>query len=220
MGSLSAVPGVARARWLGLILIAIAAMIWPAFGRTSESIASTASPEALVVAAEAEFRNGDVVGAMTLLRAPAKAGHVPAQVQLAYYLDYAEQNEEAFRWYMAAAEAEDPEAQHQIGRLYASGEGAPEDLDLARQWFERAACQGHAPSIRVLAIAYEEGTALTGISYEQAVAWLEQGIAIGDAWSLVRLSEAYRTGDLGLRVDRTKADALRAESERLESDNE
>ena len=161
-----------------------------------------------------------MVGAMTLLKAPAEAGYVPAQVQLAYYLDYAGQDEEAFAWYHAAAGAGDAEAQHQVARLYAAGEGTALDLESARAWFERAAEQGHAASIRVLAIAYEEGTPLTGISYEQAVAWLERGVAIGDPWSIGRLSNAYRTGDLGLRIDRDRADALRAEAARPGESND
>lgn len=199
-------------------LIAILAAVSPWFAQAADS--QTTSPEALVEQATDAFRKGDVVAAMTLLRGPAEEGHVPAQVQLAYYLDYAEQDSEAFTWYLAAAEAGDTEAQHQLGKLYASGEGTEVDLTLARQWFERAAEQGYAPSIRVMAVAFEEARPMTGISYEQAVFWLEQGAAIGDTWSLTRLSDAYRKGELGLRIDRIRAEALNAEAERLVSDGE
>ena len=46
-----------------------------------------------------EFRNGNLIEAMRLLEISAEQGYVPAQVTLAYILDQAEQNSEAFHWY-------------------------------------------------------------------------------------------------------------------------
>jgi TPR repeat protein len=41
--------------------------------------------------------------------------------------------------------------------MYAKGEGVPTDLAKARELFEKAGEAGHAPSIRVLIGAYDQG---------------------------------------------------------------
>jgi TPR repeat protein len=172
--------------------------------------------QSIVDKATQAFFNGDVVTAMTLLRPLAEKGFIPAQVQLAYYLDYAEEDEEAFAWYQAAAEQGDPEAQYHLGRLHGAGEGTELDPGLARLWFERAARQNHPDAIRIMAVSFEQGGPMTAVSYEQAVAWLERGAAIADPWSLARLSDAYQRGELGLRIDRDRARALQVRANQAE----
>ena len=187
--------------------------------------AETISPETRVANADEAFNRSDIVAAMRELRYAAEAGYVPAQVKLAGHLDYAEEDEEAFGWYQSAARVENAEAQFNLGRMYASGEGTGQDYSLALEWFSRSGEQGYVPAIRMLAKTYESGGAIAEISYERAVEWLNAGVAAGDLWTTRRLSNAYRLGQLGLRVNREKAAALndqagRLAGERLDAQNE
>ena len=42
------------------------------------------------------------------------------------------------------AEQGDAEAQYNLGEMYDTGKGVPQDFMMARGWYERAAVQGHA----------------------------------------------------------------------------
>jgi TPR repeat protein len=54
--------------------------------------------------------------------------------------DYAE----AARWYRLAAEAGHPEAQKNLGFLYAAGKGVAQDQAEAEKWFRKAGASGNA----------------------------------------------------------------------------
>jgi TPR repeat protein len=47
-------------------------------------------------------------------------------------------------WYEKAALQRNAWAQAQLGQLYASGRGVPQDYTMARAWYEKAAAQGNA----------------------------------------------------------------------------
>ena len=50
---------------------------------------------------------------------------------------------EAARWYRAAAEQGNPNAENNLGVLYESGRGVPRDKREALRWFRAAAAKGH-----------------------------------------------------------------------------
>ena len=52
--------------------------------------------------------------------------------------------DEAERWFRAAAQAGDPEAQHALARMFEDGLGRPVNPVLAYVWSERAANNGSA----------------------------------------------------------------------------
>ena len=54
----------------------------------------------------------------------------------------------AARWYREAAKGGDVGAQYLIGSMYEAGDGVPQDLRLARYWYDVAARNGDeaAPS--------------------------------------------------------------------------
>ena len=103
------------------------------------------------------YRAGDVVRAMALLKTSADAGHAPSQSLLAYILDQAEFNEEAFAYYRKAAAQGNADGEYGLGSMYAVGEGVKRDPAEARKWITRAAERGHAAAINSLAQAYIEG---------------------------------------------------------------
>jgi TPR repeat protein len=80
---------------------------------------------------------------------------------------------EAATWYRAAAEAGHAEAQFALGRLYARGEGLPQQLEEAARWFEKAAEQGVAEAQVNIAAFHLQGT---GAERDPAKA------AIGTVW--------------------------------------
>ena len=50
---------------------------------------------------------------------------------------------EAVKWYRAAAEQGQSEAQYELGVMYADGSGVPRDHSEAVKWCQKAAAQGH-----------------------------------------------------------------------------
>ncbi len=63
----------------------------------------------------------------------------------------------AFDNFARAAASGDPEAQFQLGLLYARGEGVVGSLGDAIVWFRRAAEQGHGEAQYQLSLAYLHG---------------------------------------------------------------
>ncbi|TQV86883.1 tetratricopeptide repeat protein [Aliikangiella coralliicola] len=83
------------------------------------------------------------VASKTCLTA-AEQGIPRAQWLLAhiYYYDLAEQNrtaEQAFEWFLKAAESGWPEAQTFVGESYVAADGVEQDFDKAYQWLVKAA---------------------------------------------------------------------------------
>ncbi len=168
----------------------------------------TLSAQEYVTLAEQAFDKSDIVASMRLYRKAADAGYAPAQSRLAYLLDKAEDNDEAFLWYQKAASQNNASAQFGLGQMYAEGEGTKQDYKQALHWFTKSAEQGHAPAIRTLARTYERGSLGLRVDYEQSQSWLQKGIDIDDQWSIKRMIQAYKTGDLGLMINKQKAKQL------------
>jgi localization factor PodJL len=57
----------------------------------------------------------------------------------------------------AAAAASNPAAEYEIGVRYSEGRGVPANMELAAQWFDRAAKQGLPPALYRLGSLYEKG---------------------------------------------------------------
>lgn len=103
------------------------------------------------------YNTGDVATAMSVLRAPANAGHAPSQSLLAFILDRGDFVEEAARLYTLAAAQGDAEAQAALGNFYLTGRGVAKDEKKALSNFSEAAEQGHVLAMQVLAKAYRDG---------------------------------------------------------------
>ena len=177
------------------------------------------TPEEYAAMAEDAFNNADLVSAMSYYRKAAEAGYIPAQLRLAFLLDYSEENEEAIKWYRTAAESGDAQAEFGLARMYASGDGLEKNVEEAQRLLVSSASKGFARAIVVLAKAYEKGELGFRPDYEQARAWLEKGIAQNDPASIERMAKAYANGELGLRIDRQKAKQLEQQAASLNQDS-
>ncbi|EGB03281.1 hypothetical protein AURANDRAFT_15092, partial [Aureococcus anophagefferens] len=80
--------------------------------------------------------------AMKLYRAAADRGGAFAQSNLAVLLDAEKKFEEAFRYFVLAANQGFTAGEHNLGVCYMVGKGTEVDLGKARYWFERAAAKG------------------------------------------------------------------------------
>lgn len=63
----------------------------------------------------------------------------------------------AVRWFRAAAEQGDDDAQTNLGIMYVSGRGVPQNHAAAVRWYRAAAVQGNARAQNNLAIQYGIG---------------------------------------------------------------
>jgi len=148
-----------------------------------------------------EYRKGNLIEGMQLLEKSAAQGYAPAQTTLAYILDAAEQDADAFHWYQQAAESNDAAGLFGLGGMYIKGEGTVKDPIKGGQLIEKAAQLDHVQAMRVYARALEHGQ--LGIEPDQgsAAEWYLKAASLGDQNSMLRLKKAYTLGQLGLPVD-------------------
>lgn len=154
--------------------------------------------------ANRSYAQHDLPDAMAILRNIADQGYVPGQYQLAYVLDYGEENEEAVQWYTKAAQAGHSGAQIDLALKYISGEGVASDIGVAISWLTRAAAQNTTQAMMILADLYARG-ATGNTDYEKAVYWYTKAFEAGDRQGAAVIYEAYRDGRLGLEQNPEKA---------------
>ena len=97
----------------------------------------------------------------------------------------------------------DARAQLQLGGLYATGEGVPQDYAIARQCYEKAAAQGDALAQTSLGVLYANGRGVPQ-DYTKARQWYEKAAAQGEAGAQYNLGELYHDGQ-GVPQDYAKA---------------
>ncbi|MGH7181803.1 MAG: trypsin-like peptidase domain-containing protein, partial [Nitrospiraceae bacterium] len=143
-------------------------------------------------------------------------------------------------WVYATINGVPAEAQVQLGQLYANGQGVPQDYAQARQWYEKAAAQGHAEAPFYIGSLYGIGQgvpkdAAKAVEWWQkaaaqgyAVAQYNLGIAYGDgrgvledsvlayAWANLAAAQTYEGADK-FRDSITLSSAQRAEAEHISS---
>lgn len=101
------------------------------------------------------------------------------------------------------AEAGDAQAQSELGNSYSSGEGAPKDLALAFQWYERSAGQGNHCGQYNLADCYRRGEGVPK-DIHKAIYWLEKSAEKDKTIATFELGEIFAKGE-GVSVDKEKA---------------
>lgn len=152
------------------------------------------------------YNRGDVVAAMAAFRAPARAGHAPSQVFLAFILDRADFQDEAFALYRDAAAQDHPEGHAGLALAYQSGRGVAKDEKLALQHFSKAADLGHIKSIEIMAELHLKGDArVADLPAAAALAAVRRAADQHHIASVEGLAEAYRSGRWGLAADPAQA---------------
>jgi len=137
-----------------------------------------AEPAEDTARAEAAYRTGDMVKAMTLWRQAANQNYAVAQARLGEVLDVAEQDEEAVSWFRKAAEQGNAAGEFGLGHMYASGEGIEKDIGKALYWIRRAADQDYLLAVEMLSRAYQIGDLGLSVDMQQSKLWENRGSAI------------------------------------------
>lgn len=111
--------------------------------------------------------------------------------------------QEAYKWLMKAAEADEKSdgAQYMLGVMFFNGDGVEKDLVRAAQWYKKAAENGHDSAQYELALCHLYGDGVEE-DYDEAVYWLKAGSALGNAQCDEKLEELNASQTLpGLKVE-------------------
>ena len=129
------------------------------------------------------FQAGDHAGAAQIVTKAAEAGNAVAQLRLALMYDQGDgvpqSAENAFTWYLRAANQGEPESQNQVGGFLELSQGIDENWDLAAKLWQASAEQGWRAGQYSFGRAYEFGIGVPQ-SRQQAIAWFEKAAAQGD----------------------------------------
>jgi localization factor PodJL len=154
-------------------------------GRTNVAQA-TPGRAAPVVAAPLAPRN-------VSLEAAARSGDLIAQYEFGLQRIAAGRTEEGVAMLRRSADRGMAMAQYRLAKLYERGEGVTADLNLARQWTERAAAAGNRRAMHDLGVYFARGE---GAPLDEAAAfrWFRQAAELGVADSQYNLGVLYQQG--------------------------
>jgi TPR repeat protein len=99
----------------------------------------------------------------------------------------------AVREWTPLAEQGDAFAQHNLGLMYANGEGIPQDYQTAFKWFSLAAEQGYAGAQNNLGWMYRSGHGVPH-DYQTAAKWYSLAAEQGNALAQHNLGLMYANG--------------------------
>ena len=126
------------------------------------------------------------------------------QVGTAYYLDGPMQNQaEAIKWLILAAQRGDPQACSNVGLMYSNGEGISKDPREAMKWFLRAAEHGDADCQAKVGHMSQIGEGVPQ-NYAEAVKWYRHAAEHGHAVAQNNLGVLYADGK-GVPQDKIEA---------------
>lgn len=191
----------APAKRFGLVLAALLSC----WCLSLTTLAAEEDAAALSARGDVAYNRGDVMDAIQWYRQAADLGDSHAQVRLGYIYDKAEENERAVTWYRKAADQGDPAGQRGLAEMYASGEGVERDMERALSLMEKAAEQDFLPSILFLAATFERGAEGVAVDLAVSLKYWRQAAELGDQQAMLRISKAYRNGELSLGADETEA---------------
>lgn len=136
-----------------------------------------------------------------------KSGQMTAKRMIAigeeYYYgrnDKQKNAEEAFRWYMKAANTGSAEGQYIVAVHYSNGDGVAKDDNAARDWYVKAANNGHTTAMYILGQGYEFGQKGCPKDNAQALQWYLKAAKRGHSGAQKEVGWRYLRG-IGVPVD-------------------
>ncbi len=130
----------------------------------------------------------------------AEQGDAEAQYQIGkWYTDLSlisKKNEEenAVKWYLRAAEQSHTNAERCLGDCYYVGRGVAKDYEEAVIWYRKAAEKGDVEAIYNIGKCYFEGKGVKQ-SCEDAISWYLKGDDQGDSMCQVEIGNCYYIGN-------------------------
>lgn len=131
----------------------------------------------------------------------AMQGDVEAQLRLGnsylYGYDVPKDAVKAARWFEAAAENGNAEAQYELASMYGSySSGLDVDLDKSMEWYRRSASQGYEYSQLALAYAYSLGyNSNNDTDYVKAAEWATKAALQGNERAQRFIASCYMRGE-------------------------
>jgi len=92
------------------------------------------------------------------------------------------------------AEAGDAVAQFQLGKAYETGNGTPQNDELAVNWYRKAAEQGNPAAENSLGVMFRLGRGVEK-NQEEAVRWYRKAAKLGSPEAMFNLGAAHYNGD-------------------------
>ena len=133
---------------------------------------------------------GAAAAALIVVSAPALAQTVEAGVQAWQSGNYGE----AIRQWRPLADRGDQDAQFNLGHAYRLGRGVPQNMNLAEQWYERAARGGHVEAQAMYGlILFQNGRR------QEAMPFVQGAAERGDARAQYVFGTALFNGDIVAR---------------------
>ena len=132
------------------------------------------------------------------IRSSAEAGNLAGMVLMGWGYQHgvgvAEDDAEALRWYLLAANQGYAWAQNNLASMYRSGEGIEENDGEALRLFRMAAEDGDAPAQNNLGAMYDNGEGVAEDN-EEAVRWYRMAASQGYGIAQANLGWMYETGE-------------------------
>jgi len=179
--------------------------------------------------------------ALTWLSRAAEAGCPQAQTSLGVHFVKEGDYPRAVEWYTLAAAGGDKNAGHNLGLLYATGQGVTEEIDKARKiWMngveggngrcalrlaelcmklgesaESAAAEAEASNVLLQESTASDGVNVPGAAdFKEGVQWFRKAAEMGEAEGYYYLFVAHRTGKGAEQSDERALEALHAAAEK------
>jgi TPR repeat protein len=97
--------------------------------------------------------------------------------------------------YTMLAQEGNAKAEYNLGQMYISGDGVPQDVEEAQNWYRRSAEHGYSDAQYMLgSLHFRRIVALS--SHEEAVEWYRKAAEQGHARSQLNLGDLYFKGEI------------------------
>jgi hypothetical protein len=97
--------------------------------------------------------------------------------------------------YIMLAQEGNAKAEYNLGQMYISGDGVPQDVEEAQNWYRRSAEHGYSDAQHMLgSLHFRRIAALS--SQEEAVEWYRKAAEQGHARSQLNLGDLYFKGEI------------------------
>ena len=123
----------------------------------------------------------------------ANEGDMVAQYEIGNFFAASNDYEQAFSWYMKAANQGHLDSQHKVGYYYTNGYGVKQDFTLALFWYNKAAAHGYHKSKCNIGWCYENGKGVPQ-DYSLAVYWYRKAAEQGNDLAQGNLGTCYYFG--------------------------
>lgn len=119
---------------------------------------------------------------------------LPASNEVELPADKASNQQAALNEWLSLAKQGDAQAQYHLGKLFAKGQGVPENDAKALEWFRKSATQGYADAQLILGVMYLTGAEGLSKNSGLAVEWFYKAAQQGSARAQFLLGNMFLLG--------------------------